>query len=152
MRLDEIALWIQVAAVIAAVAAVTIAVLAAVATSVIALVLGVLDRRNARRIAEADRRFQRLSREHELLEKLLENYNRGGSSDREETNRMGAEALTLIGAIGPERLPEFWESHVSTDEKLGELLDDATMPDWKKDAIRVQLAMNQNRRETLALR
>jgi hypothetical protein len=122
---------------------------AAVATSVLALVLGELDRRNARRIAAADRRFQRLARENELLQRLLENYNRGGSSDPAESQRMGSEALTLIGSIGEDRLPGFWESHVSSDEVLTALLDDETMPDWKKDAIRVQLALNASRRELL---
>ncbi|WP_165789059.1 hypothetical protein [Cryobacterium zongtaii] len=47
MEQVEVALWIQVAAVLAAVAAVIIAMFAAVAASVVALVLGWLDRRTA---------------------------------------------------------------------------------------------------------
>lgn len=31
---------------------------------------------------------------------------------------MGAEALTLIGALGPERIPHLWEERVGGDARL----------------------------------
>jgi hypothetical protein len=133
---ENAALWIQVAAVVAA-----------IATSIVAVVLGVADRRNAREIAAKDRRFQHAQRELELLQRLLENYNRGGSTDPEESQRMGSEALSLVGMVGEQRLPQQWEEMVSSDEHLEGLLQDPEMPDWKKEAIYVQLAVNRVRRE-----
>jgi len=91
---------------------------AAMAASVVALVLGWLDRMIALASSTADRQFQRLFREQELLQRLLENYNPGRIQDSDEVGGMGSEALTLIGAIGPERLPELWESRVSSDVSL----------------------------------
>ncbi|SDZ26556.1 hypothetical protein [Herbiconiux ginsengi] len=151
MTQDALALWIQVIAVLAAIGAVVAAVLAAVTASVVAVVLGALDRRNAQRISVRDHEFQRLFREQELLQRLLENYNRGGSTDSAEASRMGSEALTLIGAIGPQRLPELWANHVDSDAALHALLDDPEMPDYKKEAIKVQLALNANHRDLRGL-
>lgn len=151
MTIDEASLWIQAGTVLAATAAVVVAILAALATGVVAIVLGAMDRRNTAMIAARGNQFQQLFREQELLQRLLENYNRGGSSDRAESARMGTEALTLIGAIGPDRLPELWASHVSSDEQLRELLADPEMPDYKKEAIKVQLALNASRRDLLQL-
>ena len=48
--------------------------------------------------------------------------------DSNEAGRMGSAALTLIGAIGAERLPELWESHVSSDVSLHAHLEDPEMP------------------------
>ena len=117
MEQAEVALWIQVAAVLTAVAAAIIAMFAAVAASVVALVLGWLDRRTALAISTADQQFQRLFREQGLLQRLLANYNRGGSTDSGEAQRMGSEALTLIGAIGPERLPELKADMMNRPER-----------------------------------
>ncbi|MDN4638825.1 hypothetical protein QCD70_01075 [Agreia sp. PsM10] len=130
---DTVALWIQ-----------AVAVVVAIATGVIAIILGVVDRRNTRRVAEQDRAFTRLMVEREQLAKLLENYNKGGSSDPEEASRMGSEALTLIGLIGERRLPYLWASHIEGEAALRLSLDDPDMPDWKKDAIRVQIAVIRN--------
>lgn len=130
---ETVALWIQ-----------AVAVVVAIATGVIAIILGVVDRRNTRIVAEQDRAFTRLMVERELLAKLLENYNNGGSTDREEASRMGSEALTLIGLIGERRLPDLWASHVDGESALRLSLDDPDMPDWKKDAIRVQIAVIRN--------
>ncbi|TFB46503.1 hypothetical protein [Cryobacterium tagatosivorans] len=136
MTQDEIALWVQVAAVLAAVGA-----------SIVALVISAKDRNAAHFIAAEDRKFaQRHSKlmfELETLVRLLENRNRGGSTDREESSRMGAEALTLVGLIGPERLPRQWERAVSmSDEGLRQLQDDAGFPQYKRDAIETQLAVS----------
>lgn len=151
MEQEDAVFWIQVAAVLAALAAVAIAVLAAVTASVVALILGWLDTRTALAISVRDHEFQRLFREQELLRRLLENYNRGGFADPNEASRMGTEALTLIGAIGPGRLPELWESHVSSDDSLRAHIDDPECPAYKKKAIKIQLALNASRRALDAL-
>lgn len=61
------------------------AVLAAVAASIVALVVSALDRRNERRIADADRasalRHAHLMFELEAVTRLSRNLNRGGSTD-----------------------------------------------------------------------
>jgi len=136
MTEESIALWIQVASIVAAVFA-----------SVVALRIASRDRREARMIAADDRRASleqaMLLFDLEALVRLLENRNRGGSTDREETSRMGAEALTLIGLIGEERLPRQFARQVEVDDQgLQSLIDDPEMPGWKKDAIETQLAVN----------
>jgi hypothetical protein len=128
--------WIQVAAVVVAVAA-----------SIVALVISFLDRRNAKTIAADDRTdalaSAKLMFELEQLLRLLENNNRGGTTDPLERSRMGAEALTLIGLLGQDRVPRQWTRRVGRDDDgLGELLVDDDMPDFKKDAIETQLALN----------
>ncbi|MFF2622456.1 hypothetical protein [Oerskovia jenensis] len=128
-------LWIQSAVAVAAIAA-----------AIMALVIGALDRRNARSIAAEDRRsalrHAKLMSDLELLSRLLENLNRGGSSDPDESKRMGAEALTLIGLLGPEILPSLWEARVGDDAKLRALASEDEFPLWKRNAIDVQLAVN----------
>jgi len=83
----------------------------------------------------------------EMLLRLLENYNRGGSADAQEADRLWSEALTLVGALGPGRLPASYAEKVDEDEELRALLADDEMPEWKKEAIRVQLALNVVARE-----
>lgn len=133
--IDVANLWIQ--SVVAA---------AAVVAAVIALIIGALDRRNARSIAAEDRRsalaHAKLMFDLELLSRLLENLNRGGSSDPDERSRMGAEALTLIGLLGPELLPRQWTNRVGDEAKLRALLVNDDNPEWKKNAIEAQLAVN----------
>ena len=128
-------LWIQSAVAIAAIAA-----------AIIALLIGALDRRNARSIAAEDRaaalRHAKLMFDLEVLSRLLENLNRGGSSDPDESKRMGAEALTLIGLVGPELLPDLWDARVGDDAKLRAHASDDEFPLWKRNAINVQLAVN----------
>lgn len=122
------------------------AVLAAVAASIVALVVSALDRRNARRIADADRasalRHAHLMFELEALTRLSQNLNRGGSTDDLERAQMGAEALTLVGLAGPGRIPVLWERKVGDDDRLREARDRRDMPDYKKDALEVQLAVS----------
>lgn len=139
-----------------------LAVLAAVGASIVALVVSSKDRKSAQMIANDDRaaaallaaqdRTEALRQAHvifelEALTRLLENFNRGGSSDREESSRMGAEALTLIGVLGRERVPHLWDERAGNDEKLQAHYDDPEMPKFKKNAIEVQLAVNALRRE-----
>jgi hypothetical protein len=136
MKQEELALWIQVAAVVAALGA-----------AVVALVVSAKDRKHSRLIAEEDRKAAllqaKLLLDLEALMRLLENRNRGGSSDRQESARLGAEALSLVGLIGRERIPRQWSRQVSdSDEALREYFDDPDLPAYKKDAIEAQLAVN----------
>lgn len=123
-------LWIQ-----------SVVALAAIIAAVVALVIGALDRRNARAIAAEDRKAS-LMFDLEVLSRLLENLNRRGSSDPAESKRMGAEALTLIGLLGPDLLPTQWNHRVGDEAKLRELLADDDFPEWKRNAIEVQVAVN----------
>ncbi|MFS0852539.1 hypothetical protein [Microbacterium sp. 179-I 3D4 NHS] len=151
MDTEVIGNWIQVLVVIAAIGA-----------AIVALVVSSKDRRNAQKIAEGDRaaaaevaaadRREALRQAHlmfelETLSRLLENLNRGGSSDRQESSKMGAEALTLIGLLGRDRIPHLWDQRAGDDAKLRASLEDPKMPDYKKEAIRVQLAVNAVRDE-----
>lgn len=136
MTQDELSNWIQV-----------VAVLAAVGASIVALVVSAKDRRNAREIADADRaaslHHARLLFELEMATRLLENKNRGGSTDPIERAQLGAEALTMIGVLGYDRVPRQWSRRVDRDDDgLSDLLIDPETPEWKKDAIETQLAVN----------
>ncbi|MEV8266830.1 hypothetical protein [Microbacterium sp. NPDC076911] len=130
------------------------AVLAAVAAAIVALVISALDRRNARDIADADRasalRHAHLMFELQTLTRLSENFNRGGSADSQESKRMGAEALTLIGALSPERLPNLWAERVGDDAKLRAHFDDPDFPEYKKWALEAQLGLSEVLRDIRA--
>jgi hypothetical protein len=133
---DTITLWIQAAAVVVA-----------VVSSLLALYLAHSGRRDAERLArenqQASLRHAKLLLDVENLRALLELENRGGSTDPEESARMGADALTLTGLIGPERLPELWARRVGGDDsKLRELAAQDGYEEWKKDAVLVQIALN----------
>lgn len=136
MTQEQLSNWIQVAAVLAAVGA-----------SIVALVVSALDRRNARTIADADRaaslHHARLLFELEMATRLLENNNRGGSTDDVERAQLGAEALTMVGILGRGRVPRQWDRRVARDDEgLSDLLADPDLPDFKKDAVESQLAVN----------
>ncbi|HXH36903.1 MAG TPA: hypothetical protein VNJ54_21180 [Plantibacter sp.] len=132
----------------------TLAVLAAVGAAIVALVISAKDRRNARQIAADDRR-EALRQAHLLFElehlvRLSQNNNRGGSTDPIERKQLGAEALTMIGALGETRVPSQWNRRVGNDEKLQAAMTDAAMPEFKKDALETQLAVNAVLREIRA--
>lgn len=79
----------------------------------------------------------------EQLLRLLENGNRGGSTDPLERDRLGAEALSLIGLLGPELLPTQWARRVEHDEEgMRKVMEDPQMPEFKKDAIETYLAVD----------
>lgn len=136
MTTEELNLWIQ-----------SLVAVAAIGAAIIALVVSSRDRKNARDIAAEDRRTSlahaKLMFDLETLARLLENLNRGGSTNPEETQRLGAEALTLIGLLGPDLVPVQWTKRVGSDEKLRSLVVDDAHPEWKRNAIEVQLAVNQ---------
>lgn len=135
MTKEDIALWVQVAAVIVAIGA-----------SVVALIVSALDRRNTRKIAAADRlmalRHGRLTFEMEALLRLSQNLQRGGSNDTQKSRDMGAEAGAIVGAIGPERLPQNWEKRIEkTEEELRAFVADEANEDWLRRAVEAQLAL-----------
>lgn len=136
MLTEELAAWAQVAAARAAVAA-----------AIVALVISFFDRRSARKIAEEDRRMalkqSKLMFELDALTRLSQNLSRGGHTDRQAQEDMGAEAAALTGAIGPEKLPRNWEFHreVSRNE-LAKLVDDETKPKFMRLAAEAQMALH----------
>lgn len=134
--MDELALWVQVAAVLAAVGA-----------AIAALVVSALDRRNARRIAAKDRavgvRQSHLLFQLESLLRLEGNLRRGGSNDEQKRRDMGAEAAALIGAIGPGRLPMNWANRIGKDDdELREFVEDESNLDWLRRSVEAQRALN----------
>lgn len=135
MTKEEIALWVQVAAVVSAVVA-----------AIIALVVSALDRKNARRIADEDRRSAlkqaHLMFELEALLRLTQNLTRGGHTDRQISSDMGAEASALIGALGPERIPKSWARIVDiSPQEIQATLEDEKTPDYLKHSIEAHLAL-----------
>lgn len=127
------------------------AVLAAVVAAIIALIISWLDRRSALRIADADRasalRHSLLMLELEALTRLTQSLKRGGSTDDLERARMGAEALTLVGVLSPDRIPELWEQKMGSDDRLRAAFADPEMPEYKKEALEAQLAISAVLRE-----
>lgn len=136
MTTEDLTLWIQAAAVVAAVGA-----------AIVALIVSALDRRNARAIAAKDRAVNikqaKLMFELEALLKLGQNLRRGGHIDKVISKDMAAEAGALIGAIGEKRLPRNWDKGVQKDDNgLIEYMNDESTPEWKRDSVEVQLALN----------
>jgi hypothetical protein len=76
------------------------------------------------------------------LVRLLENRNAGGSSIPAEAARLGAESVSLVGIIGESRIPRQWGRQVGDEQHLRPLLEDENFPQYKRDAIEVQLAVN----------
>jgi hypothetical protein len=130
----DAALWVQVAAVLAAVIA-----------AILALLISAQDRRNARRIAEMDRRAalrqSTLIFERDALMRLAENLSRGGSTDPDERRRMGTEALVLIHTLGPRHLPLNYAAKEEDQASLRAALADESGEPWMRHAIEAQLAV-----------
>ena len=135
MTEEQIALWVQVAAVLAAVAA-----------SIIALVISARDRRTSRQIAADDRRASltqtKLAFEMDALLRLSQNLARGGTTDDQQRKDMGAEATAIVGAIGPKRLPLNYATKVEkTDAELVEFVEDAESPGFLRHSVESLLAL-----------
>ena len=80
--------------------------------------------------------------ELEALLRLSQNLRRGGHSDDQISQDMGAEASALIAAIGPHRLPRLTKERVP--ETRGELLDIMTAGEeehWLSGSIETHLAL-----------
>jgi hypothetical protein len=130
----------------------TLAVVAAVGASLVALVISALDRRNAREIAAHDRarsiELANLIFERDALLRLSENLARGGSSDKLERARMGAESLAITSAIGPERLPLGWADRVDmSEEEIAAFVADEAGPLWTRKSAEAALALSRVTRE-----
>jgi len=146
MTINELTLWIQAGATVAAVAA-----------AIIALVVSALDRKNTRTVAASDRedarelaredraaslRQSQLLFEQEALLRLLENARHGGSTDALRRADLGAEAAAIIGLFGPERLPLNWANRVAkTPDELREFVKDDTNQEFVRHSVEVQLAL-----------
>lgn len=105
-----------------------------------ALFIAVRGNRAADRRAAADRAAAREAAQHrfdlELLARLAENLQRGGSTDAQERMRMGAEARALIGALGPDRVPlSFGEYGAASMDELRALVDDESRETWHRCAL-----------------
>ncbi|MFV0634620.1 hypothetical protein [Demequina sp.] len=126
--------WLQVATVVVAMGA-----------AVIALAIATTDRRHAAAVALADRRA---AAEREILAlkldaaiKLAANLAQGGSADRQESSRMGAEALALITVLGREYVPRQWEKRVGSAGDLDDAADDLEREEWVRHKIEAGLAV-----------
>lgn len=137
MTQENVALWVQVAAVVAAVLA-----------SIVALAVSAMDRRNSRRIADEDRRAAlkqaHLMFELQALVKLSQNLSRGGHSDPNIVQDMAAERAALVGALGPERIPRNWGTHVEeTPEELRAMIADESTDFVLAHSIEAHLALTE---------
>lgn len=124
----------------------SIAILAAVIATIAGFVIARQDRNEARRLAArnhaASVRHAHLLFQLDALSRLAANLNQGGSSNSEESKRLGAEALTLIGLLDSDLLPTLWEERVGDEEKLQSAANQPGMPGWKLHTIETQLAIN----------
>jgi hypothetical protein len=146
MSSNDLTLWIQAGAAVAAVAA-----------AIIALVVSALDRKNTREIAAKDReaarklvaedrtaalRQSQLLFEQDALLRLLENARHGGSTDALKRADLGAEAGAIIGLFGPDRLPLNWANRVAqSPEELRAFVTDETKQPFLRRSVEVQLAL-----------
>ncbi|MDQ1576648.1 MAG: hypothetical protein QOH55_1798 [Microbacteriaceae bacterium] len=118
-------------------------VVAAVGAAIVALVIAARDRRAAMVAASKERRYQALRGELDLALRLLQNSNRGGSTDPIERAQLGAEAITLVGFLGEKRVPRLWKRRIDIDDaKLRALLADPDQEEFKKWTYESQLAVN----------
>lgn len=129
-----------------------VAVLVALGASIVALVIAHRDRRTQIEIAARDRKHQRLLLELEYAVRLSANRNRGGSTDTEESKRLGAEALALAAVVGKKWVPRQWDRATDgmSDEEMYELLDGPETPErplWVKDKMETGLAIQNILRE-----
>lgn len=66
----------------------------------------------------------------------------GGSTDDLERKQTGAEALALAGALEEDRIPNYWLHKFESDEVLRTRMAAADTPEWQRNAIEAQLAVN----------
>ncbi len=55
---------------------------------------------------------------------------------------MGAEALSLVAALGPKYVPDQWQRRIGVAGDLEEALTDATLPEMVKMQIEAGLAID----------
>lgn len=117
------------------------AVLVAAAAAVAALAIATIDRRTQLRIARHQAQMSRLAIELEYAVRLSAVRNRRGSHDKDESKRLGAEALALAGVVGPRWVPVQFAhamNNKSPEELRSMLNDDERVTDrstkWKIEA------------------
>lgn len=123
-----------------------VATIVAAGAAVVALVIASMDRRNAIKIAEDDRRVTidqaRLQAELEAAVRLTVLEARGGHTDPVLSKDMGAETLALIAMLGPERVPEMWRRRVTkSDEELRNFIADVREPQYLRDTVEAERAV-----------
>ena len=124
-----------------------VAVVVAIGASIVALVIASMDRRNALKIAEGDRRAAvdqaRLLAELDAATRLSVLEARGGHTDPVISKDMGAETLALIAMLGPDRVPEMWKRRVAkSDEELRAFIADENEPQFLRDAVEAERAVH----------
>lgn len=133
-----------------------VAISVAVGASVVALLIASMDRRNAIKIAEDDRRAAvdqaRLLAELEAAIRLSVLEARGGHTDPVIRKEMGAETLALIAMLGPDRVPEMWRRRVAkSDEELRAFIVNENQPQYLRDTVEAERAMHDILRELRSL-
>ena len=133
-----------------------VAVVVAIGASIVALVIASMDRRNALKIAEGDRRAAvdqaRLLAELDAATRLSVLEARGGHTDPVISKDMGAETLALIAMLGPDRVPEMWKRRVTkSDEELRAFIADDSEPQFLRDAVEAERAVHDILRELRTL-
>lgn len=111
-----------------------------------AIVVASRDRRNAREIAEKDRRIalrqSRLLFEWEAAKRLSVLEARGGHVDPVISKDMGAETMALVALLGKDRVPEMWARRVGkTDAELRAFVLDESQPQYLRDAVEAERAV-----------
>lgn len=123
------------------------AVVVAVGASLVALSIASMDRRNAIKIAQDDRRAAidqaRLLAELEAAIRLSVLEARGGHTDPVVSKDMGAETLALVSMLGPDRVPEMWKRRVTkSNEDLRAFVADESEPEFLRDAVEAERAVH----------
>src|SRR5699024_10055860 len=112
-----------------------------------ALVIAAMDRRNAIKIANGDRRAAaaqaRLLAELDAAIRLSVLEARGGHTDPVISKDMGAETLALVAMLGPKRVPEMWKRRVAkSDEELRAFIADESQPHYLRDSVEAERAVH----------
>lgn len=129
----------------------------ALGASIVALVIASMDRRNAVKIAEDDRRIAvdqaLLLAELEAAIRLSVLEARGGHTDPGVRMDMGAETLALVAMLGPGRVPEMWRRRVTkSDEELRAFVANENEPQFLRDAVEAERAVHDVLSELRSLR
>jgi len=111
----------------------------------------ITDRRAAQELAHSERRaaarHARLLIELDAASTLAANLHRGGSTDPDESRRMGSEALRATALIGSRWIPERYSRVAGSDAELRSTMEQQGMPEWKREALEASLAVNAILRE-----
>ena len=120
-----------------------IAVVVALGASGCALYIASKDRRTQLRIARSEQRRSVLALELAYALRLAENRARGGSTDPNETQRLGAEASALVSVVGSRWVPNQYQYAMDghTPESLAAYHAEEDTPDWVRNRTEALLAV-----------